>query len=66
MVVAKIERGSKASVAGVKPFELVTHINDQPVMSAKDFERLSATKGELRLGVKRMAKGRIVTIKTDK
>lgn len=66
VVVSKVERGSKASVAGVKPFELVTHVNDQPVMSVKDFEKLAAAGGELRLGVKRMAKGRIVTIKTDK
>ena len=66
VVVSKVEAGSKASVAGVKPFELITHINDQPVTSVKDFERLASAGGELRLAMKRMAKGRMVTIKTGK
>lgn len=65
VVVAKIEPGSKASVAGVKPYELITHINEQPVNSVKDFEKLVAAGGELKLSLKRMAKGRIVSIKTE-
>jgi serine protease Do len=65
VVISKIEAGSKASVAGVKPYELITHINEQPVKSVKDFEKLVAAGGELKLSLKRMAKGRIVSIKTD-
>lgn len=65
VVVSKIEAGSKASVAGVKPYELITHINEQPVNNVKDFEKLAASGGELKLSMKRMAKGRIVSIKTE-
>jgi serine protease Do len=64
VVISKLEPGSKASIAGLKPYELVTHVNDQPVSTVKDFEKLTAEGGELRLSVKRMAKGRIVTIRT--
>ena len=64
MVVSKVEPGGTAGVAGVRPYELITHINDQAVNSVKDFETLTAAKGELRLSMKRMAKGRIVTVKT--
>ncbi len=64
VIVSKIETGSKASVAGLKPYELITHVNDQPVLTVGDFEKLVAdASGELRLSVKRMAKGRIVKVK---
>lgn len=66
VVVARVEPGGKASVAGVKPFEIITHINDQPVGSIADFENLSGAGGELRFSMKRMSKGRIVTIRPTK
>lgn len=66
VVVGRIEPGGKASVAGVKPFELITHVNDQPVASVADFEKFAAAGGELKLSIKRMAKGRIVTVKAGK
>jgi serine protease Do len=65
VVISKIEAGSKASVAGVKPFEIITHVNDQPVANVKEFEAQIGKGGELRLSIKRMAKGRIVTLKAD-
>jgi S1-C subfamily serine protease len=63
VVVSKVETGSRASIAGVKPYEVITHVNDQPVSNVKDFEEAISGGGELRLSIKRMAKGRIVTIK---
>lgn len=64
IIVSKVEQGSKASVAGVRPFEIITHLNDQPVVNVGEFESLlKSTTGELRLNVKRMAQGRIVKIK---
>jgi hypothetical protein len=64
VVVSRIEPGGRASVAGVKPYELITHVQDQPVFTAADFERLAAAeKGDLKLTLKRMAKGRIATIR---
>lgn len=65
VVVARVEPGGKASVAGVKPYEIITHINDQPVNNVKDFEKLAAGGGEMKLSLKRMTKGRIVTIKAN-
>lgn len=65
VIIAKVERGSKASVAGLKPFETIRSINDQPVMDVKDFERLISHGGELKIAVKRMTQGRTVKIKLD-
>lgn len=62
VIIAKVERGSKASVAGLKPFETIRSINDQPVMNVGDFERLIGQGGELKLAVKRMTQGRTVKI----
>jgi S1-C subfamily serine protease len=63
VIVAKIEPGSKASVSGLKPYEIITHINDKLVRSVEDFEKLIAGQSELRLAVKRMTRGRVVKIK---
>jgi S1-C subfamily serine protease len=64
VVVSKLEPGGKASIAGIKPYELITHVNDQPVNSVADFERLTAVGGDLRLSIKRMSQGRIVTLRS--
>ncbi len=63
VIVSKVEPGSKAAVSGVKPYEIITHVNDRPVGGVKDFEKLIAGQDELRLSVKRMTKGRVVKIK---
>ena len=63
VIVSKVEPGGKASVAGVKPYEIVTHVNDRPVMNVKDFAQAIAGQDELRLSVKRMTRGRVVKIR---
>jgi len=63
LIASKIEPGSKASVSGIKPYEMVTEVNGEPVMNVKDFERLTEGQEQLRLLVKRMADGRVVTIR---
>jgi serine protease Do len=65
VVISKIEPGSKASVAGIKPYEVITHINEKPVSNVKDFETLIGAGGELKLSLKRMARGRIVSLTPD-
>lgn len=62
VVISRIEAGSKASVSGIKPYEIITHINDQPVNSIEEFEALLSQPGDLNFTIKRMAKGRIVKI----
>jgi len=65
VIVSKIEPGSRGSVAGIKPYEIITHVNDQPATDVQAFEKLYAGKGELKLSVRRMTRGRIVPIKMD-
>ena len=62
VILAKIEMGSKASISGLKPFEVITHVNDQPVKDVKEFEKLTKGQETLRLSVKRMTKGRQVKV----
>ena len=62
VIVSKIEPGSKAAVAGVKPYEIITHVNDKPILNVKDFEGAVAGQEELRLSIKRMMRGRVVKI----
>ena len=62
VIVSKIEPGSRASVAGIKPFEIVTHVNDKPIADVKDFDKAMPKEGEVRLSVKRMNQGREVKI----
>ena len=63
VVVSRLEPGGKASVAGIKPYEIVTHVNDEPVPDVAAFQKLCERGSELRLSIKRMAKGRIVTLR---
>ena len=59
-----ITPGSKASVAGIKPYELVTKVNDAPVATLDAFaEAVKASPDEVRLTVNRIGKDRIVKMK---
>jgi hypothetical protein len=62
VIIGRIEPGSRASKAGLKPYEVITHVNDHPVMNVKDFEKEMKGQTEVRLSVKRMTQGRIVKI----
>jgi serine protease Do len=63
VIVSSVEPGSKAGVGGVRPFEIITHVNDQPVNSVKEFEKAIKGKDELRLSVLRMTKNRLVKLR---
>ena len=62
VIISKVEPGSKASVAKLRPFEIITQVNDQPIRSAQDLAKAVKGQSELRLAVKRMTKGRVVRI----
>jgi len=63
VIVSKIEPGSKGAVAGLKPYEIITKVNDTPVANVAEFQRLLAGQSELRLSVTRMTRERLVRIK---
>lgn len=65
VILSRVDRGSKAAVAGLKPYETIRSVNDEPVNNVKDFERLIGAGGELKFAVKRMTQGRTVKIKLD-
>lgn len=65
LIISKVERGEKAAVAGLKPFEIITQVGDTPMRSVADFEAALKAGGELRLSVKRMTDGRIVKLRMD-
>ncbi len=63
VIVSKLEPGGKASVAGVRPFEIIIEVNDEPVSSVDEFEKRIAGQDTLKFSIRRMNKGRIVNIK---
>lgn len=62
VIVSRVVAGSRGSVAGVKPYEIVVAINDQPVRTAADFAAGVKAAGPLALGVRRMHQSRVVNI----
>ncbi|MBD3240772.1 MAG: PDZ domain-containing protein [Chitinivibrionales bacterium] len=62
VIVSKVEPGSKAAVAGIKPFELITRLNGRTVDSAEAFGELVRKADEVRLSVERMGRSRQVRI----
>ncbi len=65
VIVSKVKPGSKASVAGIKPFELITRLNGRRVDSAEEFGELVRASDEVRLSVERMGRTRQVRIQLD-
>ncbi|MDY7010928.1 MAG: PDZ domain-containing protein [Planctomycetota bacterium] len=63
VIISKIEPGSKASVSGLKPYEIITHVNGKEIANVGEFEKLIADQVEMQLLVKRMTRGRTVKIK---
>jgi S1-C subfamily serine protease len=63
VLVFKIEPGSKSAVGGLRPFELITHVNETPVNNVADFEKaIKQASGEVKFSVLRMNKGRTVKV----
>jgi len=64
VIIARIEPGSKAYVAGLRPYEIIQRIDDDPVVDAPALEeRLTNAGGEVRLDVKRMTSTRVVKLR---
>jgi S1-C subfamily serine protease len=51
----------------MKPYELITHVNDKPISNVKEFEQqVSGATGELSFSVRRPTTGKVVKIRLDK
>ncbi len=65
VLVAGIKAGSKASVAGIKPYEMICGVDGAPVSDIDEFQKAVEGKTELKLEVKRLSTSRIVSVKLD-
>jgi len=63
VIISNVFAGSSASTAGLKPFEIITAVNDQPVHNVEEFRKAVEGVSELRLSVRRLAANRVVTVK---
>lgn len=62
VVVARVNSGGKAWVAGIRPYELITHVNGEAIVNVAEFEERMQEPGDKQLTVKRMASTRLVHI----
>lgn len=62
VIVSELEEGELAAVAGIGQLEMVTHIDDEAVLTVEDFKRLVQTPGEHRLALRFKTKTRTVKI----
>ena len=62
MVVVKVQPGNPAAIGGVRPLEIITHVNNEPVTSAKDFAKKVKGQKHLTFSVRRLAATRVVRI----
>ncbi|MBO5722815.1 MAG: PDZ domain-containing protein, partial [Lentisphaeria bacterium] len=63
VIISDISAGSPAATAGLRPFEIITSVNDKAVYNIEDFRKALAGVSEVRLAVRRLARERVVTVK---
>ncbi len=62
VIVSRVEQGGRANVAGIRSFELITHVDGEPIHNVEAFEQLMAQPGGKQLTLKRMAASRLVRL----
>lgn len=62
VIVCKVQPGSPARVSGLRPLEIVTHVDDKPVKTLKEFGELVRGRQSVSLSVRRLEKTRIVRV----
>ena len=60
VVITKMQDGSPAAVAGLRPFEVITSVNGENVLSARNFAEMIRGKKDLTFSVRRLDATRIV------
>lgn len=63
VIIVKAEAGGRAAVSKLRPYEIITHVNDTPVRSSDEFKALTAAGGELRLSAEGKTRKRIVRLR---
>jgi len=66
VIVSAVEPGSRAAVADIRTFEIITQVNGRAVASAAEFAGACEGQEELRLAVRRLARERQVKIRLPK
>lgn len=64
VVISRVMPGGPASVAGVKPYELITAVDNEPVMNIEGFKAAIRDKRELNLTVRRLNTSRAVILRS--
>lgn len=62
LVVSEVVPGGRAATAGLKPFEIITHVNDVPMNNVDDWREAIDGETNLRISVRRMARGRVIQV----
>lgn len=65
VVIARLEPGKRASVAGLRPFEIIVEVDGTPVKDAAAFGALLEGKNDVRLVVRRAAVERVVRMTVE-
>lgn len=63
VIISDVSAGRAGSVAGLRPFEIITAVNDQVVNNVQEFAQAVSGQSEIRLAVRRLGVNRVVTIK---
>lgn len=63
VIVSRVEPGARASVAGIRLYEIITHINGRKIETVADFEKQVRKADEVKVSVERMARTRQARIK---
>lgn len=63
VIISEVFAGRAGSVAGLRPFEIITAVNDKSVNSPEAFKKALEGASEIRLTVRRLASNRVVTVK---
>jgi len=62
VIVSRLEPGERAAVAGVGRFEIVTHVDGEPIRTVSEFEEKAETPGEHQFALRHQTRTKTVKI----
>ncbi|MGE0192439.1 MAG: PDZ domain-containing protein [Planctomycetota bacterium] len=63
VVIAEVEEGRPAGIAGIEPYQILSEINGQPVRNVQAFAEATRAKGEHRLTLRDVAREHVVLVR---